>query len=99
MDEWDSLLKIGFKTCTQCCEIKPRVEFNGNKRSKDRLQCHCKKCHYENNKKYRLRPEVKIKNAKRQAVYTSKNKEKVVFKNKLYRISKKIGIKRRRKEA
>lgn len=40
------------KKCRKCGEVKPASEFYPNERLRDGLHCYCKKCVYEETKKY-----------------------------------------------
>lgn len=73
------------KTCPQCGIEKPLNEFHKHKNRKSGICVWCKNCMAEYSKRYRLRPEIKIKNAERGKRYRQNNKEKIAKQNKEYR--------------
>ena len=70
------------KQCPQCNRILPIVEFSKNKNLKDGLQCWCKQCHSEGNKRYRQTE--KGKQCARRSVRKYRQSEKGKIKTKKY---------------
>ena len=76
------------KTCYTCNIEKVLSDFHKRKDSKDGFRNNCKSCHYlltkELNKKFRNKPESKLKNKLRSSKYWEENKEIIKKENKLW---------------
>ena len=84
------------KLCSKCKLNKPQEEFNKRKRTKDGLDCYCKECKKEIDKKnYEIHKE-KLKLKRRE--YYKNNKEKVLASDKKYKDNNKEKTKIRRKK-
>ncbi len=76
----EELARQGLKQCPHCTEPKVLSEFGKDKLKIDGLKCWCK----EHLKKYRSKPEVKIKISKRGRSYRDKNRVVLQKKRKTY---------------
>lgn len=86
------------KTCITCRQMLPLSEFNRDSRTSDGLDCRCRKCSKERNRKYRAANRDKCNAAsaryhrehaeqdkERQKVYREKNRDELNRKKKIYR--------------
>jgi len=89
------------KKCTKCNEIKPRSEFGNHKKTKDKLQCHCKLCIKLNSKVFNENNPNWSKDyyLSRQSHYKNKaskrykdNKEEILIKQSKYYFKNKTSI-------
>ncbi len=75
--------KVGSKKCTKCKELKEFKEFYRDKRTKDSLYSHCKKCHFPVNKlaRYEYLKKWKAKNLEKYHAFQRKGQKKWYMKN------------------
>lgn len=71
------------KNCSKCNKIKENLDFNKNVSNFDKLSDWCKLCNRENNKLYKLKNSVKVKEKRK--IYEDKNKDRIRVRKLNYR--------------